>query len=343
MTATQRTFVPIALLGIVLGADAALAQVTGNAPIPYPSAPAVGVAVPYGYPAYPQRGYGAALQGAASLTAASGQYQTDIQQAKIMREKSRQESLVTQRKQIDFEMQYEDLRRARIRADRDYEQAAILDRARRFPSDDDIWSGRSLNVLLKSVMMSTSSARGPNVGLSQATLLGLNLTATGSTGNLGLAKDEGKVYWSDALMEAPFDDARKRFDANFPNALKYAQAGERPDRALLMDLNKDFKSLSDTLNDRVGDLSAGEYIASTRVLNQLKVALQGLSDPRVVRSSNVAWKKKVRTVADIVAYCKENGLEFTAAAALGDRGCYEAAYYAVRSYERDVSQLASAK
>lgn len=144
-------------------------------------------------------------------------------------------------------------------------------------------------------------------------------------------------------MGTSFDDARKSFGGNFAIAMKDAQAGKQPDRALLLDLEGDYKSLSDTLIGQAGDLSPDDYIISRRLLNKLEVALDGLSDRRVLRSSNVAWKKDVRTVADLVAYCQNNGLEFTAAAASGDRACYQAAYYAVRSYERGVSQLASTK
>jgi hypothetical protein len=89
-------------------------------------------------------------------------------------------------------------------------------------------------------------------------------------------------------------------------------------------------------------LSPDDYNSSRRRLNQVKVALDGLSDRRALRSFNSAWKKDVRNVSELVAYCMNNGLEFGGATASGDRACYEAAYYALRSYERDVVQLASA-
>lgn len=346
MSATRSISVLAGLLGLVWAAGPVTAQVDRYAPSAG-AYPREGYGPGYGYNPYgayyPATGYGGALQGAASLTAATGQYEKDIQQASMEREKVRQEKLVTQKKRVMQEMEYEDMRKSRFRQQQQQERNAILERARRHPSDDEIWSGKTLNILLNSVMMSQSSSQAPSVPLSQAALRGLNLTATGTNGNLGLAKDGGKIDWTDALMGSSFDGARNRFSANFELSMKDVQAGKLPDRVVIGELKRDYKSLSDTLSDQVANLSPDDYNSSRRRLNQVKVALDGLSDRRALRSFDSAWKQDVRTVADLVSYCKNNGVEFGGATADGDRACYQSAYFAMRSYEREVSQLAYAK
>lgn len=297
------------------------------------------------YNGYPQilTGAGSKLQGQASLTAASGQYQVNIQQARILREQSRQASLDTQRKRLVAEIEYEDLKNQRYRQVVEMNRQAVLDKARRDPQDTDIWSGMTLNVLLKSILAAPAPTRGPNIELSQDTLHGLNLSDGISRGSLAMAKDDGKIEWTDALQDASFDTSRNRFTENFVKAMKAAQEGEKSDRSTLKDLQSDLKSLGDQLDDEVTTLSPDSYMASRRLLNKLKDALKGLSTDRIIASCNSSWRKDVRTVADLVAYCQQKGVEFGAAAAEGDRVRYQAAWLAIRAYERGTVQLASAQ
>ena len=82
----------------------------------------------YGYPSQILTGAGSRLQGAASLTAAQGQYQVNIQQARILREQSRQASYDTTRQRLTLEMQYEDLRIQRYKQTMEMNRQAVLDR-----------------------------------------------------------------------------------------------------------------------------------------------------------------------------------------------------------------------
>src|SRR3569623_1529381 len=276
MNAFRSIAMLVGLLGIGWAAGPAPAQDPRYSPYAggyYPAG--------YGYYGpYSNRVGGAVLQGQAAKIDATGQYYKDIQQASMTRVKVRQESLVTQKKRVLQEMEYEDLRKARYRQEMEHQRVNTNDRARRFPTDDEIWSGKSLNILMKSVMMSPSPPRGPNIAISPETLRGLNLLAAGSSGNLGLAKDGGKIDWTDALMQSPFGDARNRFGGNFELAMKDIQAGQQPDRVLIADLKREYKSLSDTLDDRIADISPGDYTRSRRQLKELKNTLDGLSDRR---------------------------------------------------------------
>jgi hypothetical protein len=319
--------------------------VPSSAPAYTSAAPYAGpsTAVPY-YPSYPyyQPPFGATLQGYASLTQATGQYWKDIGSARITREQANQATLDTKRKQIEFEMWYEKIRPTAPKM-RAAEQAADLDWARRDPPNSEIWSGRTLNVLLKSILNSSQPTSGPQLALEENIVSGLNLTDKTSRGNLALAKDEGKIAWPEALQEEAFDEARDRFSKNFNKALVDVKDGDQPPISTLRDLRKDLKTLEDTLDDKVRDLAPSRYIESRRLLNQLKNTVKGLSDPRLCKSCNNNWRKNVKSVSDLVGYCMKNGLEFGPATAPGDYPSYTAAYYAIRNYERGLWTLSSAR
>ena len=303
--------------------------------------PSYTTAAPY-YPGYPPPFYpyyqspaGATLQGLASYTQASGQYWQSIQQARITREMSRQAAIDTQRKQLEWEMEYEKLRPTAPKMRR-AEQATDLEWAHNDPPKTEIWSGSTLNVLLQSILKSPQPVNGPQIPLDDTIVNGLNLTDKTTRGNLALAKDEGKIAWTEALQEATYDDVRERFSKNFDTAIKSTQSGQTPPIPILRDLRTDLKVLDEKLDDQVRDLSPGKYIEARRLLNQLKNTIKGLSDPRICKACQASWKKNVRTVADLVAHCMKNGVEFGPAAAPGDEACYTAAYYALRNYERGI-------
>lgn len=289
----------------------------------------------------PGMSYGYALQGVASVTQAQGQYWQDIQKASLMREQTRQTAIDTQRKRVEYELWYEGVRPTAPKM-RDAERATDLDWARKDPPNSEIWSGRTLNTLLKSILASPAPTRGPTLSLEAETIKGLNLTDKTTRGNLSLAKDEGKIDWTESLQEAAFDDMRDSFTKHFQAALKSANEGKSPTRTELGELRSDLKRMDEKLDDLVRDLPPSRYIESRRLLNQLKDTVKGLSNPRVVKNASNEWKKNVSTVGDLVNHCLKHGLEFGPAVASGDEAAYTAAYYAIRSYERGVTQMSTA-
>ncbi len=303
-----------------------------------PPAPSYQSYYPPPYTRIPQTG--ATLMGLASLTSASGEYWNQIEQARLTREQSYQASMDTRRKQIEFELWYETVRPTATKM-LAKEKETDIDWARNHAQNSEIWSGRTLNILLKSILASSSPARGPNIALDQATLKGLNLTDGTRRGSLALAKDDGRIDWPEALQDAVYDESRDRFSKNFNKAIGTAQQGEQPPIALIRDLRADLKTMNEKLDDQVRDLSPSRWIEGRRQLNKLKDTINGLSNARMCKSCNDSWKKEVRTVAELIAYCMKNGLEFGPASAPGDSACYSAAYYALRSYERETVLMAS--
>jgi hypothetical protein len=226
------------------------------------------------------------------------------------------------------------MRRAELKSDLDW---ALLD-----PPQTEIWSGRTLNVLLKAVLDLPTPTRGPNIDLDQ-NVNGLNLTDNTTRGNLSLAKDDGRITWPEALQEEAFDTPRDAFAKNFNEAIKAVNSGQDPGVRAVRELRKELQTMEDTLDGQVATLVPGRYTEARRLLNQLKDQIKGLSDPRLVKGCCSAWRKNVRTVAELVAHCQKNGLQFGPAVAPSDYPCYTAAYYSLRSYYRGLSYQLSAR
>ncbi len=281
----------------------------------------------------PGVGYGSALQGLGSYTQAAGQYWNDIEQARMSREQVKQRQIETRRQELQFEMDYEKIRpttQKMVRKERDAE----LQWARSDPPLTEIWSGRTFNVLLRSILDQPSPLAGPNIPLEPHVVKGLNLTDQTTRANLSLTKDQGRIDWTETLQGGAFDAARTKFQKGYDKALQTMQSGNPINRTQLQELRNDLDKMNQKLDDMVADIPMGSYIESRRLLNQLKETVTGLGNARVVRSLNPGWRAEVRTVAQLVGHCMRNGLSFGPAVAAEDEPAYTAAYYAIRSYER---------
>jgi hypothetical protein len=281
---------------------------------------------------------GNALQGVAAVNQSLGNYQIQIQQASMMREQVRQAQVDTARARLQWEMEYEQYRPTAPKMKKQ-EDAVDLDWALNHAQSTEIWSGRTLNVLLTNILQSPYATQGPDVALTEKQLAGLNLTDGTTRGNLALVKGgQGKITWTEALQEEPFDAMRESFEKSFAAATRAAEGGEQPDVKTLRAMRTDLKKLQDRLKENVKEIDPTNYIQAQRLLNQLNDQVKGFSDARVVKSLSSDWRRNVRTVADLVAHCKTNGLQFGPATAAGDYPAYTAVYYALRNYLRGMSQ-----
>jgi hypothetical protein len=306
---------------------------------------------PYGYPyyGYGNGGYGwgmgtpasqdiyayaGYLRGAADLTAATGKYWKDIQQARISREQSRQMALETQRRRIMDEAAYERMKPTALDL-YTRSQAASLDWARKDPPATFIWSGQALNDLLRSVGNSGDKlSRGPNIPLEDETLKGINLTDGSSRGNIGLLKDGGKVNWPLPLLENQYDEARKRLSKNLMWAVQQLKEKDPLDKSTLRDIQADYKTLNERLAASVSDLSPSQYIESRRFLNQLGEAVRALEDPKAGNYFS-SWSPKGKNVAELLNHMLKEGLKFAPATG-GDEASYRSLYQALKAYEAGI-------
>jgi hypothetical protein len=296
---------------------------------------------PYSNPYGSYDPYSGYLQGVAAVTSATGQYYKDIQQARIYREQSRQMALDTERKRIELELWWEQVRPVAPRMIK-AAQETDRDEARNYAPASKIWSGQALNVLLDSIIRSNRLKHGPNLPLDEYTLKRLNLTDRASRGNAGLLK-AGKLHWPLVLQEEPFDKTRRQLELKLKDAVATLKEDLPLSAATLRDADALYKTLQDKLNDSVDDLSTGQYIEAKRYLSQVGDAIRALKSPNAAKQVGDRWKPRGKNVAELVANMRDEGLVF-APATEGDESAYNAMYQALRSFDAGAQgQPASSK
>src|SRR5262249_40177058 len=140
-----------------------------------------------------------------------------------------------------------------------------IDRARVSPPLTDIWSGRSLNALLRHLIAQQGQGvRGPNVPLSEDNLKSINLTAGDTRGNVGLLKDNGNLQWLQPMQGEAYKDTREDLSRHMKQAFSAVQLSRNPDESTLNDLQADLKKLQETLDTNVGALSPDQYVEARR-------------------------------------------------------------------------------
>jgi hypothetical protein len=293
---------------------------------------------PYLAASNPYNGY---LRGAADVTTANANYQMTIQQARLVREQANQAHLQTRRHIIE-EAEWERGRIPSPEKVREADTEAALNRARRDPPLTEVWSARALNSLLDHLAAEQGrGAKGPTVPLDEETLKSINLTPADSRANAGLLKDGGKLQWPLPLQADEFKGPRTRLSRLLEEAvqkLRFNPNAPVP-AGLVKDMQNDLTTLTELLNDSVGELSPSQYIEAKRYLNQVGDAMAALSDPKVGAYFNQGWVSKVRNVAELVHFMSRSGLRF-AAATPGDEPAYNALYRALADFDAGMPQVA---
>lgn len=282
---------------------------------------------------------GATLQGLGSYTQAYGQYLNSVQQASMTREKVRQERFDTFRKQVEYERWYESMRLTSNQM-RNREIAVDLDAARRSATASEIYSGKSLNDLYRSVKNLAGRSqlnRGPQIDLTDIDLDHIQVTGRDG-GNVGLLKSERNgslvMNWPAALEAKAFEEWQPELTRNLKEAVAALKKGEAPSKAKLQDIDDLWSKMNAKLNERetADEMSPSQYIEASRYMKQVKQAISALRSPSAKNYFDDTWKAQGRTVAELMDNMQKNGLEF-APAAKGDESAYAALYQALRAFE----------
>jgi hypothetical protein len=305
---------------------------------------AAGYGYGYGYGMYgtqwmmnPFEGY---LSGAASLTNANAQYQLTIQQAKLVRQEAIRSAIQTRRawiEQAEYERAHmpdpEKIRQEQLRRE--------LDHARVSPPLTEVWSGRSLNTLLRHLIAQQGQGvRGPLVPLNEDALNRVNLTAGDSRANAGLLKDRAALQWPQPLQAEIFKEPREDLNRRLKDAVNTVRSGNAAaDPATLNDLDADLKRLRDILDANVSLLSPDQYIEANRYLRQVGAAVAALKDRNASNIINGNWSLKARNVADLVKQMGDRGLMF-AEATPGEESSYLSLYHALAAFDAGMSRVA---
>jgi len=298
-----------------------------------------GYANPY-TPSYYPDPYGGYLSGVANVITATGNYQLTKQRARLTNEEVKRSQLDTRRKILD-EARYERMQQPTAEDLRQQDLEAAYNRARHDPPPTEIWSGRSLNDMLRSlVSLQKKGLKGPNIPLDEEVLKHVNLKVAGGTGNVGLLKGDGTLDWPLPLQDAKFAETRKRLGEQLATSIEQVKLGNRIEAGRIKDMRAELDRMTDTLDRSVADMSPTKYIEAMRYLNQLGDALKALEDRKVTDLVSSAWVGKVKNVAELVKYLGDSGLEFSSAISGGDEAAYRALHAAMAAFDNGIASVA---
>jgi len=277
----------------------------------------------------PYRGF---LSGSADVTTADAHWNLTIQQARLLREQSRQAAIETRRKLAEEE-QYERSLRPNPEKERQRDMAQALDRARKNPPLTEIYSASALNDLYRYFAGEQSKGKaGPTVRVDPDVLKRVNLAPTDTRANPGVLKDDGKLLWPGSLQSPDFADSRKQLERLMADAAQQAKFNNQVQPGTIRDLRSNLQHLRDQLSDRVGDMSPSDSINAQRYLNQVENGIKALEDPKLGNYFNKNWVSDVRGVSELVDLMRKRGLQF-APAVNGDEDAYLALYNALVEYD----------
>jgi hypothetical protein len=284
--------------------------------------------------------YGGYMTGVANVINASGTYSINNQRALLLNEEVKRSRLDTRRKIME-EARYERMNTPTPEDYRQMDLESAYNRARRDPPVSEIWSGKSLNDLLRNLKNQQGKGlKGPNVPLDEDTLKHVNLTVTDVRGNVGLLKNDGKLQWPTPLQDAKYTEARQKLTDLIAAAVQQVKVDNKIEVGAIKDMQTNLQRMKDTLDKSVPDMSPSQYIESMRYLSQVTEAVTTLEkDPNVADLLSNTWIAKSKNVAELVQHMAKKGLSF-APATPGDEGAYRALHYALTSFDANLGMVA---
>jgi len=294
------------------------------------------VAAPYGgyYPGIDP--YGGYMNGRANVINATGQYYSQLQQARQGSEVANQMQIDTRNKLIQ-QRQYE----ASITPNsEDLRQQQMMDKlrvSRNNPPQQDIWSGFALNALLTAIAGPTNNGtRAPSVPLPEGCLAHINYTTGKAHVGLGLLRDGGKLDWPLILQDDAFKKQRDRVDILSPQAVMQATMG-RVDPKILRELPSLCDRMDQDLKAMVDSASPGDYMTGKKYLRELRSSFKILEDPDIANYYG-KYAPRGNNVAELVAHMSSLGLTFTPCVP-GDETWYVGIYQSFLKYDGELSEL----
>lgn len=324
-------------------------QARGNIPNPYQSGSnspyyrTASYPVPYSPYVYGGDPYGGYLSGAADVLNAQGDYLKNVQQAYIMREQAVQAKIDTRRSTYD-EWLYERANTPTLNETREKYVQEEIRRSLNNPPVTEIWSGKSLNDLLKSLQsLQNKGIEGPPVPLSTELLANINLTTGTGPVSAGLLKS--KLNWPyglEILEPAKENDAlRAKIETLMNTAQQQASTGKINARTI-QELGKSVDTLRNNLVSKINDFATMDYIAARRFVTQLEDTVKTLKTADASSYVTGKYAARGRTVKELVANMTNEGLIF-APAAPGEQSYYTALHSAMVRYNITTVELLSQK
>jgi hypothetical protein len=282
----------------------------------------------------PYNGY---LTGAAAVITAQSQFITARSQARVTDEQAKQAAVDT-RARIYAEWKYEKNEQptlAQIRREA-IEQAYKIDVFHADPVA--IWSGSALNRIFEhAARIQGQNVAGPTVNLNEDTLKKINFT-TGVAGNIVALKNQGKLDWPSLFLTRPeFAKERDQLSTLAADAYRTGRQNNRVDPGVLVDMERNLKSLEEKLRARVQDEDPNDYSTAMRYLTSLNKAMTILKGPNPGKWLDPQFPVSGKTVGELVQNMSNAGLRFGPVRD-GEEEFYNALYKALVSYDLGITQ-----
>jgi hypothetical protein len=293
---------------------------------------------PYYNPYYysPEAGF---LYGSAAVMNSYGQLTLQQEQARILREQANQAKLDTKKKKFDLAAYIRDNTPTFWQ-----EQARIahntLRRIQTTATPAEIWSGKSLNVLLNALARTaTQKSTVDPIKLDEDIIKHLNVTK--KYGNLGLLRNNGQFVWPSALRNLVPAEERNAITTETQRLFRQA-ANAQLDPDTLRDLRANIDKIRDLLVKSANEIRQVPYMEAKRFLNDFDDALTALEngDATAYFDFQAQFAGGGKSVEDLVRFMTKSGMRFAPATA-GDENAYQALHDALVGYSMGYESLVS--
>lgn len=284
---------------------------------------------------------GGFLRGQADVMRAYGTTLINQEQARVTRELANQAKIATMKMRSEYDLW--------LKANTptfSEEQAKIakqvLRRIQSNASPSDIYTGRSLNILLDDLRKyPNKKVEVEAVALPEDVVKRINVTK--GRGNLGILRNEGRLAWPAALEDLLSETERKEMQLQAERLVNQARNNSRVDNNVLKDFENQLKRASALLTEQVNTIGTGQFMEAKKFLNDLddaRIALKNGDGMEYFAFQSFAAKNP--DVRKIVDYMVANGLRFAPPSEAGDEAAYQALHSALAAYDVAVNaQLAA--
>ncbi len=303
-----------------------------------------------GYGGYFPGAYGGFMQGMASVTNANGQYQMQIQQARVeqqqaeqARYKSRLDWDKTRIEELNLRSQEATANREYRENIRDQSRQETLNWSRDNPPAHYIYEGVALNAIADQIKKTQldSSMRGPQILIDQDILNRINVsdgTSTSASASLGVIKANGSLNWPVIMRSRDFEPIRKELDQQVAAAIRMVRS-DSLEAEPYTKLQAETDKLQKYIDSMVGDLRPDDYIRANRFATSLQKDVVLLGGDNAKKYFSGDYKLSGSSVGEVLENVFRSGLKFSAAGD-ADRQAYNAFYNALLQYDAGLQQLA---
>jgi hypothetical protein len=281
--------------------------------------------------------YGGYLKGAADVITATGKYGVYAQQAYLMKEQVRAAQVENRRRLFD-EWLYERANTPSLQDELERIQKQELRRSRFDPPKTEIWSGKAMNDILEDLKrVDRNKVAGGNATVDEDVLKRINVTSGKGNINLGVLKNGGRLDWPLGLKSLGAEgneqtaNIQKLIDLAYGNAEK----GNTQDPGTIAEIRVAINKLEGLTKSHINDLGFSQYTEAKAYLAQLRDGVNLLAQKDAVdyiKGKYSLANVKANTVAEVVKYMQDNGLQF-APAVDGEQAAYNALHRALANYD----------